>query len=578
MKKYLFIPYFVLSLFLIASCSKNAEELETDSDSDNSSDSVSINESAQDYVWDSSEVAYITLNETSITTNSSGVTIEGTKATITTAGTYSISGSLTDGQIIVDTEDETIVRLIFNGITVTCSNSAPVFIKKAEKALIVLADNTTSTLTDGSSYSFASADEDEPAAAIYSKANLAFYGNGLLSIDANYNDAIASKDGLIVRSGTFNITSVDDGIRGKDYLLIYDGNFTINAGGDGLKSDNEDSKSVGFITIKAGNFNITSTGDAIQAQTDVEITDGEFTLTCAGGSSKTLTDALASAKGVKAQDTVKINNGTFSINTADDAVHSNSVVVINGGEFLLSTADDGIHAETSLTVNNGTITISKAYEGLEAKTITINDGNVSVTASNDCLNASAGTVTGGSESNDGSYLYINGGTVTASVSNGDGLDSNGSIAISGGAVVVQGPPSQPELGMDYNGTCNISGGVVLVAGPNSDRMIQAESTSSTQYGIKATCSSSTLSASTLFHIQDASGNDIVTFKPVRATYYIVFSAPSLVSGTKYYIYTGGTVSGGTNINGLYTGATYDGGTLKTSSGFTLSSKVTSVSF
>jgi trimeric autotransporter adhesin len=178
------------------------------------------------------------------------------------------------------------------------------------------------------------------------------------------------------------------------------------------------------------------------------------------------------------------------------------------------------------------------------------------------------------EYNDGSWLYINGGNITVSASKGDGLDSNGSAAVTAGTVIVQGPPSQPEVGFDINGSFNVSGGLVIGSGPNSGNMIEGISTTSSQNGLKATISSN-LAASTLFHIQDASGNELITFKPVRSCYYIVYSSSLLVTGSRYYIYTGGA-STGTLTNGIYAGGTYSGGTSRAN--FTVSSRITNISF
>jgi len=253
------------------------------------------------------------------------------------------------------------------------------------------------------------------------------------------------------------------------------------------------------------------------------------------------------------------------------AVTCDGAVVINNGTITISSADDGIKSASSVTVNGGTLNIEKSTEGIESPLITVNNGNISIAASDDGFNATKGN---GGESNDGSYLYLKGGNVVVNVTNGDGLDSNGNIVMSGGTVVVYGPASSPEVGLDYNGTFNISGGLLVVTGPNSGNMIEGTSTSSAQYAVKAS-SSQQVSSSTLFHVQDASGNDIVTFKSVRNYYYVVFSSPSLINGAAYSIYTGGSCDG-TNNNGLYTGGTYSGGTFKKS--FTISSKVTSVQF
>lgn len=129
-------------------------------------------------------------------------------------------------------------------------------------------------------------------------------------------------------------------------------------------------------------------------------------------------------------------------------------------------------------------------------------------------------------------------------------------------MIIQGPSSQPEVALDYNGTFTLTGGLFIASGPNSGNMIQPQSSissSSTQYCVKITGKSNSVLSSKFFHIQDAGGNDIVTYKPVRSAYYFLISSPDFVKGTTYYIYTGGsydTGTGGTSVNGYYSGGTY----------------------
>jgi hypothetical protein len=252
------------------------------------------------------------------------------------------------------------------------------------------------------------------------------------------------------------------------------------------------------------------------------------------------------------------------------AISCNGAVAINKGKVTISSADDGIKSENSITINNGTVTISKSTEGMESPNITINNGTVSITSSDDGFNATNGS---GGESNDGSMLNLNGGNIYVNSSTGDGLDSNGSIKITGGTIAVHGPQSEPEVGMDCNGTCDVTGGLLVISGINSN-MTEAMSTSSSQYGLKIT-SNSRINANTIFNIQDSDGNNLVTFKPVRNYSSIIFSSPSLQNGKSYTIYTGGN-STGSETSGFYSGGTYSGGTKKKS--FSVSSKVTSVSF
>ena len=206
-------------------------------------------------------------------------------------------GSLSDGRIIVDTEDEDVVRLILDGVDLNCSNNSPIFINKAEKTVIILAENTSNTVTDGTSYIFADAAEDEPNAAIFSKSDLSIAGSGSLSIYGNYNDGISSKDGLILAGGTLKVKAIDDGIRGKDYLVLKDTAVSVDAGGDGLKSDNATDTDKGYVSIESGSVQVTSGGNAIDAGSDALVTGGELTLVSGGGSSQQA-DGTISTKGI----------------------------------------------------------------------------------------------------------------------------------------------------------------------------------------------------------------------------------------------------------------------------------------
>ncbi|NMC77717.1 MAG: carbohydrate-binding domain-containing protein, partial [Chloroflexi bacterium] len=247
-KRILFFVTFLL-IFTLTACSANTAETTaavneaqtlnvastetttTPSESQSATEVVAENstlhEDAQDYVWDASAVIPILLNGDSISAEGQGVTVDGSTATITAAGTYSLTGSLSDGKIVVNSTDTGTVRLILNGASIYNSTSSPIYVQNAEKTIIVLADQTENSVSDGTSYVFESADEDEPHAAIFSKSDLTIYGNGTLTVNGNYNDGIASKDGLILSGGTVLVNAVDDGIRGKDYLVVKDGNITV---------------------------------------------------------------------------------------------------------------------------------------------------------------------------------------------------------------------------------------------------------------------------------------------------------------------------------------------------------------
>jgi hypothetical protein len=546
-------------------------------------------EAAGDYVYDTSTVIPILLAGDSISADSAGVQVNGSTVTISTAGTYSLSGILADGQIIVNTKTKGTVRLILNGVNIHSSTSAPIDILDAEKVIIILADSAENTIADGKTYVYDDPVAEEPNAAIFSKSELTIYGSGSLSVNGNFKDGIVSKDGLIIASGTITVTSADDGIRGKDYLVIKDGVLVVTAQGDGLKSDNAVDAAKGFITITAGEIQINAGGDAINAQSDVNISGGTFTISSGGGSSSRSGDGV-SAKGIKGTAAVLIEGGTFTIDSADDTIHSNGSITIDSGTFDLTTADDGLHADGTLTINGGEIRITKSYEGIESAVITINYGSIHIVASDDGINVAAGKDSSGvntgfnpgARANQGGgpgqdtfssssayYLYINGGYVYVDA-NGDGIDVNGAILMTGGTVLVNGPTAQNNGAIDYDAGFKMTGGFIAAAG--SAGMAMTTGQTSSQYSTMIYLTA-VQPAGTLVHIQNSAGENILTFAPSKKFQTIAFSSPDLTNGAAYTVYTGGS-STGSAVDGLYQGGTYTAGVKL--SGFTISSMITTV--
>ncbi len=431
---------------LIAETEDEEQYLVDDSDIDNIAD----HDDAGDYIWNCAEVIDVKLNGSSASSSGTGLTITGSKIAITRAGNYSFSGSLDDGQIYVDTEDKTLVRLILNNTNLTCSNNAAIYVNNAEKVVLVLADGTTNTVSDGTVYSI---DEEDANAAIFSKENLTVYGKGTLIVKGNYNDGLTSKDGLIITSGSITVEAVDDGIRGKDYLVVNSGDISVNCGGDGLKSDNVEDEGRGYISINNGSFNITSGGDAIYGGKDVIVHDGNLNLESGGGSNAYLSNDV-SAKSIKSGIISQFYGGSINIDAADDGIHSDGDINIYEGIFSVASGDDGIHSDEEIVIDNTTLTISSSLEGIEGGYITVNNGTIKVTANDDGFNATQGTEV---MSDDGSQLIVNGGTITVNMSGSDvdAMDSNGDISINGGIVKLYIPTTGPSHGLDANGTITI---------------------------------------------------------------------------------------------------------------------------
>lgn len=526
------------------------------------------------------------------------ITLSNQDISITKSGTYVLSGTLEDGQIVVNVSGEETVHLVLNGVNITCKDSAPIYVKEAKKVILTLVNGTTNIVTDGESYTYDNAEKEEPNAAIFSKGDLTINGEGTLVVNANFNNGIGGKDKLKIISGTITVNAANNGIKGKDCVAVKNGNITVTAGGNGIQSDNEEDTEKGFILIEDGTIAVTAEQDGIEAVTGVAVTGGSITVKTGGGSENSSSNSgnndfwgswggfdggnssskeTTSAKGLKADNEIKIAGGTITVDSSDDSMHTNGNLTIGGGTITLTSGDDGVHADTALTVTGGILNVTKSYEGLEAVKITIDGGKIYVVASDDGLNANGGndgSAMGGrpgqnnfNDSATDSGIVINNGYIVIDAS-GDGIDSNSTLTFNGGSTIVYGPTNSGNGALDAGSTISVTGGTLLAVG-SSGMASYPSSNASTQPAFAANVS---VSADVLVHIQDEEGNAIFTFAPLKNIQSIVFSSGALNKGTTYEIYTGGSYSVEA-VDGIYTGGTYSGGSKATS--ITLSNMVTS---
>ncbi len=502
---------------------------------------------------------------------------------ITKAGTYILSGELKDNMFTVNATKNDKIQLVLNGITIENSNGPAIFIKQADKVFITLADNTENTVSDGSSYSVTD-DDTNLDAAIFSRDDLTFNGSGSLTVNGNYKHGIVSKDDIVITSGNIDITSANAGIIGKDCVKLSSPDVTINAGTDGIRGDNSDDEALGYIYIENGKYDITAGNDAFQSSSVLKISSGSFNLTTGGGSvnSSTKSDgsfnshwgygqneesdtSSESAKALKAESDIIIENGSFEINSADDSIHSNGTVTISDGTYEISSGDDGIHAESTLSVSGGTIDILKSYEALEANNIYISGGNISLVASDDGLNAAGGNDSSGmggrpgegSFSGGSSSVSISGGYLFVNAS-GDGLDSNGTLTISGGVTLVSGPTNDGNGALDYGTTATVTGGILIATGASG----MAENFTESENQGTMLCTFTAQNANTSIAVCDEKGNVIISFTPPKAYNSAVITAPGIEKGETYRIIAGASVSGA-DENGFAENSSATGGTTLT---------------
>ena len=584
----------VLSAFSLCvsmtACSNKSNDKSKESDSSSINTSTKENKNATTLLSKSSEEietigdigTYIKLSDNNTTVEGGGVDIDGNIITINTAGTYSISGKLSDGQIIVNTDKEKKTYILLDGVDVTCKSNSPIQILSSEKTVFALADDSENKISDGETYDKTENNQD---AAIFSKEDLTFIGNGYLKVNGNYDKGIVSKDDLMIESGNISVKSVADGIKGKDSIVVRGGKITIDAGGDGIQAYNADEDNKGYVSLEDGTIKITAQQDGIQAETNLLVAGGNIDISTGGGSENssskdvwgqwgggkpgepmenntTTTEDTTSAKGIKASSVIQVDDGSINIDSSDDSIHSNSKLIINNGDINLSSGDDGTHADAELEINGGTLDITKSYEGIEGTDITINDGNIHVVASDDGLNAAGGadgsstngrpgqnkmeSTTSGTATINGGYLVID--------ADGDGLDANGNLTMTGGTVIVSGPTNGGNGALDYDGEFNMSGGTLIAAG--SLGMVQTPSSSSKLNTINVSLTPQ--EAKTLVRVESENGDDIVTFSPAKTYSSVVICTPNIKLKETYKVYVGGSCSG-KEKDGLYSGGSYTKG-------------------
>lgn len=509
--------------------------------------------------YKASEAVKITLNKTTATVSGSGVKADGSTITITEEGVYIVSGTLEDGQIIVDASDSDKVQIVLDGVHINCKTNAAIYVREADKVFITLAENSSNTLGGGNEYT--QIDDNTVDGVIFSKSNLVCNGTGSLTIEADYKHGIVSKDDLVITGGTYKIAAADNGITAKDQIKILNGSFDIDAANSAVKAKNTDDAELGNIYIAGGIFTIEAEQDGFHATGSIVVDDGTITVN-------------SGDDGFHADLDTVIHGGTILVEKSYEGLEGKRVVV-NGGDITVNASDDGANAvgsgdddsnaassnnDSSAAVNSGDDgSISGEADGKEPQQMppdtengsdmqpsqdfdpenAPSDGNApqnfdpgNAPSDGDAPQKMQGGPGGGGNSE--LYIKITGGTLTVSA-DGDGLDSNGGLLVTGGTTIVYGPTSDGDSALDYDGSAIATGGTLAAIG--SAGMTESFSEDSTQPVITYYCTE-TQSAATTITLTDSDGSALFTIAPEKAYASIVFTCSEMKLDATYTLTAG----------------------------------------
>ena len=464
------------------------------------------------------------------------VTMDGADVTINSLTdekvSYTISGTTTDGSLKIYSSKK--FQLVLNGVSITNPTAAAINIQSSKRAYVVLADGTTNTLTDGSSYTDVTDGEDMKAC-FFSEGQLCFSGSGKLNVYANCKAGIRSDDYVMIRPNT-NIyvkATAGNGIKGNDALYIYGGVINVETSALAAKALSTD----GHMVISGGRTTAVTTGNAT-------VEDNELT----------------GSAGIKADSTLTITGGELYVKSTGNGgkgistdmqtyIKGGTVRVITTGKTFSYGSDDskakGIKADGDIIISDGDVMVrtegGEGSEGIESKgEMTIEGGQVQVKTYDDALNSKGN-------------LYLNGGYVLAVASNNDAIDANKNLYINGGNIIALGggaPENPLDAAEGYS--IYVNGGNVIGMGGSTAQTASSSKQASIAYSASV--------SGQIIGLLDSEGNSMMYFEvPSTSQTAVYMTADGMTANQKYTLNYGVSVSGGTTWNGMNTTGTISGG-------------------
>lgn len=465
----------VLSILALAGCSTSQSGGSTSVDGSGYNTEVEVEDP---------EVIDVDENtgEFSISTSDGAYSKNGSIYTLSSAGTYSLSGKL-EGQILVSAAETDEVVIELNGVSISYDQDSPIKAVSADKVEISAKKDTENTISDNRSVKTVDTDTLGEGA-IYADCDLKLKGSGTLVVTGNYNNGVHTTKDLTIQKLTTKITGYNNAIKGNNSVTITSGIVQAYAKtGNGIKTEDNDISSSGnqkgTIAINGGTVYVDSLHDAIDSVYDVVVDQldeaVETSVTIKTGKNSTYYSSSFKAdseKGLKALNSITINNGLVTIAASDDAVHANygetlangskglGNITVNGGTVQVASGDDGLHADNTLSITGGKVVVTNATEGFEGNYINISGGYSYIYGTDDGVNCSTKSFSSCAFTMTDGYL-----DVAVKSGDTDGIDSNGNFTLSGGVIVTRGAPgtngSGMSTGLDVDGTCSMTGGTLI---------------------------------------------------------------------------------------------------------------------
>ena len=492
--------------------------------------------------YDESRATQITLADQTATVTGQGASFSDQTLTITQTGTYVLTGSGKNIKLVVEAADTDQVHLVFQNLTLEGEGTL-LQINKAQEVVISLAEGSQNALTE----SQASGDE-EVKATIHSQVPLTLNGTGNLTLTALTKNALEVEDDLKVLGGTYTVKAANHGFKAEGALAIEAATLTIEAGKDGLHAEHDETTERANISLNPTQLSIAATEDGVDAGNELTIKGGTITVS-------------QSEEGLEAR-VIRQLGGDVTIKSSDDGVNASAgsssktsdtsaTSKTTDASATSNTADTSSSASQATTDSATASTSASQATADPAATSQVDQANKDKNATPPSPPAGqappqggqppqngqgpGGMPPGGQEESDPSLqIILEGGTLTIDAE-GDGIDSNGTVSISGGSLVVNGSVQGGNGPLDAAGDITITGGRVWALGTSD--MLQGFAQGSTQASITANIAGT---AGQTLIILDAKGKEVARQTASKDFQAVIMSSADLVDGQTYTIQVEGT--------------------------------------